>query len=88
MLRGDVRGAVRVLTKRDKEGVLIPGNMDEKTGDPVATVLQSKHPNARMPDASMLPVYEDTPEFVDLDITKDIVKSVAITSLAAPFWNS
>jgi hypothetical protein len=55
----------------------MPGNTDQKTGDPVATVLQSKHPNARMSDASMLPTYEKTPAFVDLDITKDIVEAIA-----------
>jgi hypothetical protein len=41
----------------------MPGDTDEKTGDPVATVLQYMHLNARMPDTSMLPVYEDTPDF-------------------------
>jgi hypothetical protein len=55
----------------------MPDNMDKKTGDPVTTVLQSKHPNDRMSDASMYPVYEDMPYFIDLDITEDIVESVA-----------
>ncbi len=37
MLRGDVRGAVRCLTERDKGGVLMPDDIDEKSGDSVAS---------------------------------------------------
>jgi hypothetical protein len=39
-----VQGAVRFLTQREKGGMIMPGNKDEKTGDTVASVLQSKHP--------------------------------------------
>jgi hypothetical protein len=57
MLRGDVRGAVRYLTGREKGGILQPTNIDEKTGDSVKTVLRSKHPNARIPKPKSLPNY-------------------------------
>jgi hypothetical protein len=35
MLQGDVRGAVRYLTDREKGGILRPTNIDEKTGHSV-----------------------------------------------------
>jgi hypothetical protein len=78
MLRGDVRGAVRYLTDREEGGVLIvPNNTDKKSGDSVAEALQSKNPDARIADVSQLPSYIETPDFVDLDITDEIVKKVA-----------
>ena len=40
-------------------------------------MLQSKHPEARVPDAEALQHYDETPEFVDVDITADTVESVA-----------
>ncbi len=39
MLRGNVRGAVKYLTEREKGGVLLPDDTDEKTGRPVKEVL-------------------------------------------------
>jgi len=77
MLRGDVRGAVRYLTEREKGGVFMPDEIDEKTGDTVEEVLQSKHPDARNVDPSFLPEYEEIPDFVDLDITEEVVEKVA-----------
>ncbi len=47
---------------------MMPANIYEKTGDSVAAVLQSKHPNARTLDASLLLTYSDTADFVDLDM--------------------
>ncbi len=55
----------------------MPSDIDEKTGDSVATVLESKHPNARVPDFSSFPLYPNTPDFVDLAITEDSVEKVA-----------
>ena len=77
MLRGDVRGAVRYLTARDKGSVLMPDKIDEKSGDTVAEVLASKHPEARMPVASSLHQYANTPDFVDVDVTEETVEKVA-----------
>jgi hypothetical protein len=77
MLRGDVRGAVRYLTEREKEGILLPTNINEKTGDSVKTVLRSKHPDARIPKPESLPTYAHTPGFVKVDITADAVQKVA-----------
>jgi hypothetical protein len=77
MLRGDVRGAVRYLTGREKGGILQPANIDEKTGGSVKTVLRSKHPDAQIPKPESLPTYAHTPDFVEVDITADAIKKVA-----------
>ena len=77
MLRGDVRGAVRFITDREKGGILQPNDIDEKTGDSVETVLRSKHPDARIPKPESLPQYANTPDFVEVDITEGAVEKVA-----------
>ena len=77
MLRGDVRGAVKFLTETEKGGILMPDDTDEKTGLSVEEVLRSKHPNARSVDVSLLPQFDSTPAFVDIDITPTVVERVA-----------
>jgi hypothetical protein len=77
MLRGDVRGAVRYLTEREKGGILLPGDIDEKSGIEVSKVLESKHPAARTPSTEALQPYPELPEFTDLDVTEDSVETVA-----------
>ncbi len=77
VLQGKLRSAVRWLTDREKGGVLLPDDVDEKTGESVIDVLQSKHPDAQVPDAAELEDYETVPNFVDLDITKEVVEKVA-----------
>ena len=55
------RGAVRYLTERAKGRVLMPDEINEKSGDTVvAEVITSKHPEARTPDASSLDKYNTT----------------------------
>jgi hypothetical protein len=39
------------------------------------TVLKSKYPDARIPDAAALLAYPTLPNFVDLNITKDSIKA-------------
>jgi hypothetical protein len=77
VLQGKLRQAVRWITQRHKGGILYPDDIDIKTGMPVIDVLKSKHPEARVPDVGDLPHYDETPEFVDVDITADTVESVA-----------
>ena len=77
MLRGDLRGAVRYLTERDQGGILFPQDTDEKTGDSVLETLKSKHPDAKTPKASDLQPYPNVPNFNDIDVTEDVVESVA-----------
>jgi hypothetical protein len=77
VLRGNIRGAVRYLTEREKGGILYPDDTDEKSGTSVISVLESKHPDARIPDADAMPAYPTLPDFVDLDITEDSIEIVA-----------
>ena len=77
MLCGNLRGAVKFLTDTERGGVLMPDDVDEKTGHSVEDVLRSKHPAARTPDISLFPPYDATPAFVDVDITADVVEQVA-----------
>jgi hypothetical protein len=65
------------LTERDKGGILLPDDVDEKTGNTISEVLESKHPHARILDANSLPKYNQTPNFVNVDITEEAVKKVA-----------
>jgi hypothetical protein len=69
--------AVRWITEREKGGVLLPNEVDAKTGEYVIDVLKAKRPDAWIPDASKLDDYEETPNFVDLDITKEVVEQFA-----------
>ena len=77
MFSGDLRGAVRFMTDWEQVGVYDPQDIDLKSGDTVAEVLASKHPEARVPDLATLHHFDNTPEFVDVDITTDTVEKVA-----------
>jgi hypothetical protein len=52
-------------------------DIDERTGTSVMLVLESKHPDARIPDADDLPANQILPDFVDLDITEDSIEVTA-----------
>jgi hypothetical protein len=58
-------------------GVMTADDIDEKTGDSVAKVLASKHPEAKTPDVRHLPTYSEAPVLNDVDITSDVVEHVA-----------
>jgi hypothetical protein len=77
VLQGKLRSWVQLLTSREKGGVMLPDGIDAKTGDTVKEVLQSKHPESRVPDISVMEDYETPPDFVELDITADAVEKVA-----------
>jgi hypothetical protein len=77
MLQGKLRGAVRCLTERGKGGVLLPDDIDEKNGDTVREVLESKHPELRAPDVSFLEECDTLPDFVEPGVTSDTIEKVA-----------
>ena len=77
VLQGKLRSAVRYITDREKGGLLAPDDIDEKSGLPVEEVLRSKHPEPRVPLAADFEAYDEVPDFVDVDITDDVVESVA-----------
>jgi hypothetical protein len=77
VLRGNLRGAVRYITDREKGGILYPDDIDEKTGLPVSDSLRDKHPANRAVNPSDLPTYQSTPCLVPNVITEDTVLEVA-----------
>jgi hypothetical protein len=56
---------------------MLPDDMDAKTGDTVREVLQSKHPESRVRDPSVMEDCGSLPAFVELDVTADAVEQVA-----------
>ena len=40
-------------------------------------MLKGKHPSSKTPNPSHFPHFEETPEFVDIDITEDTVEKVS-----------
>jgi hypothetical protein len=77
VLQGKLCAAVRYLTEREKGGVLLPEDRDDKTGDSVLDVLQTKHPSARVPDTSVTEVSGTLPDLVEIDIMEEVVEKVA-----------
>ena len=49
VLSGKLRKAIRWATNREGGGCLLPDDQCNKTGRPVAEVLQEKHPDMRVP---------------------------------------
>ena len=42
-----MRAAIWYANERERGGLLMPGNVDEKSGDQVSEILESKHPIER-----------------------------------------
>jgi hypothetical protein len=70
--KGQLSKAVRNLTNRHKGELLRPGDLDAKSGESVITVLQQKHPNARIPD----------------NVEFDEYKEVQVASYPFPLYSS
>jgi hypothetical protein len=66
------------LTEREKGGILQPSNTDAKTGENIFDVLQSTHHAAMVLDTSEMEDYKTLPDFVNLDITKEIIEQVHV----------
>jgi hypothetical protein len=77
MLKGNLRGAVKHLTESEKGWVLLPDQIDEKTGLTVKEVLQSKHPSKMTTHPSNVHPYDEVPAFSDLGISHDTIEQVA-----------
>ena len=45
--RGNIRAVIRYAYEREKGGVLIPEDIDEKSGDLVVDTLKAKHSEAK-----------------------------------------
>jgi len=84
VLSGRLCSAVRTLTHRSGGGVMMPDDLCTKTGRPVAEVMQDKHPAGRDPgqeigrsDTAFEPYEEGPPDSVPVEVTAEIVESVA-----------
>jgi hypothetical protein len=60
---------------QEKRGILYPNDINDKSGNFVREVLQSKHPDARIPSAVTLTAYPSLSNFVNVNITEDSVES-------------
>ena len=72
-----MRAAIRYASEREKDGILMPDDVDEKSGDLVSEVLASKHPIGRDVEISSLPIFESYPELINIEVTEDSVEKVA-----------
>ena len=61
-----MRAAIRYASEREKGGILMPGDVDEKTGDLVSETLESKHPIGRDVKINILPIFESCPELTKI----------------------
>ena len=73
LISGRLRQAVRELTSKTGGGVLMPRDIDAKTGLPVIKVLAKKHPTAREPGALALPEHRLCPDPMPLLVTQEAV---------------
>ena len=77
LISGRLRQAVSKLTDRGGGGVLMPDDIDSKSGRPVLDVLKDKHPPMREPGVAAMPSYEELPDHVRLLINEEMVAEVA-----------
>ena len=67
--RGKIRAAIRYICEREKGGILMPGDTDEKTGDLIEETLSAKHPEVRDVDMANLPDFDSCPALIDTVVT-------------------
>ena len=61
-----MRAAIRYASEREKGGILMPGDVDKKTGGLVSETLESKHPVGRDVKISSLPIFESCSELTKI----------------------
>ena len=76
-MAGKLCQAVRRVTKQNQGGVLLPHDIDTKSGRPVMEVLSKKHPDAKEPLASNLPNLGSPPPMPPMVIGATVVKEDA-----------
>ena len=75
--RGKIRAAIRYACEREKEGVLMPEDTDEKSGDLLFDTLKAKHPDARDIPVENLPTFESCPYLIEVEVTDENVEQAA-----------
>ena len=78
----NIRARLQGIQGQGQRGVLFPGDLHYKTGQPVMDVLRYKHPVMRTPDlldskCSSFEYYTEDPDVIPLDISKENVMWVA-----------
>ena len=68
--RGKIRAAIRYVSGREKGGILMPGDTDEKTSDLIKETLATKYPEARDVDMANLPDFDSCPALTDTVVTE------------------
>ena len=74
--RGKIRAAIRYISEREKGGILMPGDTNEKTGDLIKETLAAKHPEARDVDMTNLPDFDSCPALIDTVVTEESAERV------------
>ena len=62
LCRRKISAAVRYISMREKGRVLLPGDIDEKSGDEVSEMLRLKHPEGRDVESEKMPIFDDCQE--------------------------
>ena len=75
--RRKIREALRYICERESDEIMLPGDVDLKTGDLVNETLESKHPEGRDLSVEKLFEFESCPEMIDIIVTKENVEMVA-----------
>ena len=63
-----MRAAIWYASEREKGGILMPGDVDEKSRDLVCEVLESKHSIERDVEIGSLPIFESYRELVNIEV--------------------
>jgi hypothetical protein len=77
VLQGKIREAVRFVTDRSETGGVLQPDDNAGKGKTVREVLESKHPEQKIPNSDAFVPCEDLPFLVDVDITAEHVKKIA-----------
>ena len=75
--RGKIRAATRYICDREKGGVLMSDDIDEKSGEREIDVLQSKYIESRSTPLSYMPNFNTHPETLEILVTDENVETVA-----------
>ena len=83
VLDGKLRAAVRYATDRSGGGVLMPTDSCTKTGKAVTEVLESQHPDTRIPNLEdpnciAFQQYDEVPVEITKDCTSDDLETLAL----------
>ena len=72
--RGEIRSAIRYACEREKGGVLMLRDTDDKSGDFDFDILKAKYSDARDVSVENLPMLESCPELIEVEVTDENVE--------------